>query len=167
MTAEFGPRDVDLSSRERFAGRLLDLSTRFLNHGSDSKSMYYRRDSATLTLHGESEYAGDVFNRGKMALYPLLISNYFTTMLLVTAGVLPDFGNPAIGGLKLLVFIAVAWVWYCNTTGSIILASKIDVVDHTTQPDPEELDELQSQFVDGEIEQTELEARVEEVMQRE
>jgi hypothetical protein len=80
-------------------------------------------------------------------------------MSLIGAAVTMSAGTATLA----VLLAAVAFVSYI---GSIELTSKIDVLDHTTEPAPEELDELKAEFVDGEIDEQELDERAAEVWER-
>ena len=51
-----------------------------------------------------------------------------------------------------------------NLTGAFDVFKKADVIDHTTEPEPERLTELQDAYIAGEIDGDELEAEVEAVI---
>ena len=166
MTAEFGPRDVDLGWKERFAAHIASAVCRLTNSDLDDKSVRFNPETATLTVAGESEHSGDALHRGKYVGGLFLFTNTITWMILVLLNALSGTGSFIVDTALLIGIIATSVVIYVNMSGSFNLLTKTDVIDHTTEPEPEALAELESQFVDGEIEQGELEARVEEVMQR-
>jgi uncharacterized membrane protein len=57
-------------------------------------------------------------------------------------------------------------VAFVSFIGSASVASKIDVVDHTTEAPPDAIDELQQQYVAGDIDADELERQAEAVLRR-
>ena len=166
MTAEFGPRDVELGWKERFAGRMASAVCRLFNSEIDDKSVRFNPDTATLTVAGESEHSGDALRRGAYLGALFLFTNTIGWMILLLLNALSGTGPFIVDTALLIGIIATSVVIYVNMVGSFNLLRKTDVIDHTTEPEPEALAELREQFVDGEIDERELEARVEEVMQR-
>ena len=168
MTAEFGPRDVDLSTTERVGARSIELLVRFMNWKTlDHKTLRFRTDSATFVVSGESEHSGEGYARGKAVAGVCLAACIFPFVALLSLGPAVTFlpaPLDAVGSLLLGLSMGLALV---NLTGALDVFKKADVIDHTTEPDPERLTELREQFVDGEFDERELAARVEEVMTRE
>ena len=167
MTAEFGPRDVELGWKERFAGRMASAVCSLVNSETDDKTLRFNPDTATLTVAGESEHSGDALYRGTNVGALFLFTNTIAWMILASLNALIGTGSFIVDTALLIGIIATSVVVYANMAGSFNLLSKTDVIDHTTEPEPEALAELREQFVDGEIDERELEARVEEVMARE
>ena len=168
MTAEFGPQDERVASLpERLGAVSISLLTRFTNWKSlEQMNLRFRTDSATFVVSGESEQTGEGYPRGLSV-----------GVLCLAAGLIPVVALMGVGPAAMellepltpvsevmLLFLTVLVL--VNLFGVFRVLAKTDVIDHTTEPEPEALAELQSQFVDDEIEQGELEARVEEVMQR-
>ena len=169
MTAEFGPRDVDLSLMERVAAHATRYSTKLFSHMANS-TLRFNPEQATLSLSGESQHPGEGFNRGLLVGLLYLLNLMLSVCVALAAGEAVSVGastGPVVATIIAIPALFVVFGSMLVALGSISLIQKTDVIDHTTEPEPEALAELQSQFVDGEIEQGELEARVEEVMQRE
>ena len=169
MTTEMGPRDATaLTLFERLAARSTHYVVRGMDVLYDGGSIRFNDSTATLSISGESDYASDSYERGQLSSL-VAIANSLTPvaliMLLTMVSVTP--GSLVAVAYFFGVLLPVALFGIFNVHGSVSLISKIDVIDHTTEPEPEALVELQSQFVDGEIEQAEFEARVEEVWERE
>jgi len=167
MTAEFGPRDVELGWKERFAGRMASAVCRLLDSEIDDKSVRFNPDTATLTVAGESEHSGDALRHGTYLGALFLFTNTIAWAIMPLLYALTGTGSFIVDTVVLFAIITTSVVVYANMAGSFNLLTKTDVIDHTTEPEPEALAELREQFVDGEIDERELAARVEEVMTRE
>ena len=166
MTAEFGPRDVELGWKERFAGRMASAVCRLVDSEIDDKSVRFNPDTATLTVGGESEHSGDALRRGTYVGALFLFTNTIAWMILALLNALSGTGSFIVDTAVLFGITTTAVIIYANMAGSFNLLTKTDVIDHTTEPEPEALAELREQFVDGEIDEPELAARVEEVWER-
>jgi len=167
MTTEMGPRDVDLSWYERLSARAIKyISVVFGTFDSGSR-VHFRPETATISITGESEQAGEPYQRGILVTLLFMI-NVFIWLLPVEllnalgqqAGSGPVLWASTAALIPLMLFIIV------NALGTLTLLTKTDVVDHTTEPAPEELDDLQQQYVDGEIDESELGERAAEVWER-
>ena len=165
MTAEFGPRDVELSTTERVGARSIELLVRFMNWKSlDDKTLRFRTDSATFVVSGESEHSGEGYARGKAVAAVCVAAGIIPFVALLSLGpAVTKLPAPldVVGSLLLLLSMALALV---NLAGAFDVFKKADVIDHTTEPDPERLTELQDAYIAGEIDVDELEAEVEAVM---
>jgi len=169
VTTEMGPRDVDLTLSERFASRLTRYVVPLVSELSDTVSVRFDARRATLSLSGESEYSGDAFNRGLLVgvtyLFNILIAVLSISLASEAANAAVDFG-PVVGLAAVVPFLFVSGAALVFVMGTVGLMWKTDVVDHTTEPAPEELDDLQQQYVDGEIDEQELGERTAEVWER-
>ena len=168
MTAEFGPRDVDLSLMERIAAHATRYTTWLLSDLTNP-SLTYNPKHATLSLSGESEDSGNGYARGVLVGMLYLHNVVLALGAIVLAGeaasVVASVGaivGTIVGVVSLFVMFASALVGW----GSVKLMAKTDVIDHTTEPLPEALDDLQQQYVDGEIDESELAAAVEREVER-
>ena len=166
MTTEMGPRDVDLGPKERFAAQFIRGWAWVVGYVSDDAVPRFNPDTATLSISGESDEQGDAFARGRTVAQLTSLNQVammgvigMCGMSLIGAAVTMSAGTATLA----VLLAAVAFVSYI---GSIELTSKIDVLDHTTEPAPEELDELKAEFVDGEIDEQELDERAAEVWER-
>ena len=65
-------------------------------------------------------------------------------------------------------FLTLTWFSVCMVfaVGLPSLSKKVRVIDHTTEPLPDELESLKQQFVDGDLDEHELADRVERVIDR-
>jgi uncharacterized membrane protein len=166
MTVEMGPRDVDLGLRERFAGQFIRFWAWAVGVVSDDVDLRFRVPTATLILSGESEHSGDEYERGSLAA--TLISVNEMAMMAVMAysgiGTMSLTAAPSVAiAFLLLIAACVAGV---SLVGSASLTTSINVIDHTTEPAPDAVDELKERYVAGEIDDAELEREAAEVWER-
>jgi uncharacterized membrane protein len=128
---------------------------------------FVRFDAARnrLGLHGESEHPGDAFSRGKLVTTVWMANALLGVfpLLLITQVPVPEGSVivwPLVAVITVMSFFAIAVV-----EGSIELLNETQVVDHTTAEEPrEELAALQERFVDGDLDDDELAAEVERVI---
>jgi uncharacterized membrane protein len=169
MTAEFGPRDVDLTLSERFAARLTQHIMSLVSDVSDTVSVRFDPRRATLSISGESEHSGDAFERGVlvglMYLCNLMLAVCTIAFSAEAANLAADV-SAWLGVVTVVPMLFVTGVSVLFVLGSIRLMSKTNVVDHTTEPVPDELDALREQYVDGKINEQELGERAGEVWDR-
>ena len=165
-----GPRDVELGWIERFAGISVDAVVQLTNLISDSARGRYDRDRAVLTISGESEHAGDRFARGRavslLTMIPMLAWMAVTVVLLGLGGVTTTALGETVAFVPLVLTVVTSITGLITVHGASSLQDKISVVDHTTEPTPDALAELQQQYVDGEIDEAELAERAAEVWER-
>jgi hypothetical protein len=170
VTTEMGPRDGDVSWRHRLAGYSVKGAVAFMNAASDNAHGRYDRAKALVSLYGESEDAGDAFVRGRSvsALTSIaMLGPILLIMLCLVAGAVTQalFGA-AIAAIPMTVGFVVNVLALINAAALLGLTKHIGVIDHTTEPAPDELDELKGEFVDGEIDEAELGERAAEVWER-
>ena len=159
----------DLSKRQRLfniAGRpMFWLVTAMMNHTSDETELRYDLDNNRISISGTSENPGDVpgHNRGvgMMAAVGVMIS-MACAMMLTVAGV--SMGGPT-GILESVTYLllmgsALGYVLLAMSVGTTAVCC--EVVDHTTEPLPDDLDDLKQQYVDGDLDDTEFEAQLED-----
>jgi len=169
MTTEMGPRDVDLTLSERFASRITRYVVPLVSEMSDTVSIRFDPRRATLSLSGESDHAGDAFNRGLLVGLVYLLNMLLTLAVLSLAAEAAQAATEISTILALAVgipFLFVSGAGVAFAMGTAGLLFKTDVVDHTTEPAPDALDDLQQQYVDGEIDEAELGKRTAEVWER-
>ena len=159
----------DLSKRERLKelwGRpMFWVVTKLLNQVSDEKTYRYDLDNNRISVSGVSETPGDVagHNRGVglMAATGVMLSMMFTMLIIVP---MQSWGPPSgmlDAGVRLfLLACATGCILMASATASTALAC--EVVDHTTEPLPDDLDDLKQQFVDGDLDDSEFEAQLED-----
>lgn len=173
MTAEFGPLDSgDHAPSGGVTGWLADTmvaaTVRGYTHFLDD-NIRYDATQNRLSLHGESEHAGEGFAVGML-----------TTLVIVSAGVvffLPMvvigevsmlFERPIPALLAVMGLIGVAWATTNVFEEIMDRASSIEVYDHRTAPhDDDRIDELADNYVDGDLDREEFAAEVETVFERE
>jgi len=168
MTAEMGPRDVDLGWTERLAGRAIAPLVALFNYIVDGPTVRYRSRTATVALSGESEHPGDGFNRGILVSL-LLFSNilaWLMPMLVLSDTIQQTAAGSPVFWVASALMLPVGAFSLLNLFGTMGLLMKTDVVDHTTEPAPDALDDLQQQYVDGEIDEEQLGERTAEVWER-
>ena len=121
-------------------------------------------------MYGESEDAGDAFVRGRHVsavtsiamLGPILLIMLFV----LAGGVTQALFGAAVATVPMGIGFIVNVAALINAAAMIGVTQEIGVIDHTTEPAPEELDALKDQFVDGEIDEQELGERAAEVWER-
>ena len=164
MTTEMGPRDVELAFSERVAAHFVTFWA-WLVSTTDGPTVRFDPESATVRVSGESDHSGDEFVRGRNITQ---LTSMNTVAMIGLAGVLAGAPIPsgALGGLYGLCSIALMLGCLLVVRGSINITSKIDVVDHTTEPAPEAVEDLKERYVAGELDDAELEREAAEVWQR-
>jgi len=168
MTHVFGPDTTldEVGIFERAASRFFTAWFPPVERALADQQWRFDREKIRLSVHGESEYSGDAYSRGQV-VNTLWFLNSLLPVLLVTllSFIRPPVGSVlfwAVGGsLVLLALFACA-----NVLGSVDLSSEIQVIDHTTESTPEAVADLQEQYVDGNLDGDEFEARVEAVIDR-
>ena len=142
MSVEMGPRDVDLELKEQFAAQFVRLWAWVVGVVSDDVTLRFCASTATLFVTGESAHSGDAFVRGRYAMS--MVSVNMVTMMAVLAycGIaVVALRGVAYPGLIAGAALLTACVAFVSLIGSAALASKIDVVDHTTEAPPDAIDE--------------------------
>lgn len=170
MTVEMGDHDATPTLRQRFAGISVSWAVRLMNYVSDDAYGRYDRRAARLSLYGESEHAGDAFKRGRdvssltsiAMLGPLLP---IMGLMMIASTVAALAAEVMALPLTLLAFGATLY-GLVNVVALQGLSQKINVLDHTTEPAPDAVDELKERYVDGEIDESELGERAAEVWER-
>jgi len=168
MSIAFGSTDTlaDCSLSERLAARLLSMwlpvFDRFVGN-----SLRFDRDHLRLGLHGESEYAGVGYRRGMLAMATVVMNVFLSA---VPGFVLHYTPVPAslVGSLLFIAAILASLGFFLVTAvGSLGLADRLEFVDHTVPEQPRaELAAAREAFVDGDLDEDEFGARVEEVLER-
>jgi len=167
VTTEMGPRDDDeLTVSERAAGRMMDYIVRAFDHSIDDGAIRFNPETATLSLSGESERPGDRFSRGKIVAALCMGTALLSMMPLFFVAELMAVGNPYLAALGCLLTAVCGVSAIFITSGATDLINKVTVYDHTTEPAPDALDDIQQQYVDGEIDEEQLGERTAEVWER-
>ena len=169
MTAEFGPRDVELGLMERVAAHATRYTT-CVTANVVNISLRFNPKRATLTLSGESQHPGEGFNRGLLVGFVYLLNLMLSLCVALVAANAMSVGA-SIGPIAATVIGSIALFVFAGSVlvglGSVSLIHKTDVIDHTTHPEPDAIDEVREAYLDGEIDEAELEARSAEVWERE
>ena len=167
MTTEMGPRDDgELTLSERAAARLMDWLVRGLDLLADEGRIRFNAATATLSLSGESEQPDDAFSRGKIVAMLAATTAVVSVMPVMLISTLFEVPNPVVTAVGAVGTAVSGVVGIFMVSGVVDLLDKITVLDHTTEPAPDALDELHQQYVDGEIDESELGDRAAEVWER-
>jgi len=166
MTAEHGPLAEDESKREigwHISGMMVSSVVQVFRLRTNS--IRYDRHKNRISLHGESQNPGSPYKAGVIAaLVPLSAFMMYigvAAMFWQLPNALSSYSevlSGAVGGLYLGIVITLV-------TCTIPLLERIkqmSVVDHTTEPLPDDLDDLKQQFVDGDLDDSEFEAQLED-----
>jgi len=121
----------------------------------------YDYQHSRLRVSGESENSGETVPRIR-ALYGILHLHTYLWMLV--------FAITAYGGATLsvsgtplaLAFSAVLWVCLGLVVGGKAAIERTEIIDHTTEPLADDLNDLKQQFVDGDLDDSEFEAQLED-----
>ena len=142
MSVEMGPRDVDLKLKEQFAGQFIRLWAWVVGVVSDDVTYRFRASTATLFVSGESEHTGDPFVAGRFAESIASVNMVAMMAVLAYCGIaVVSLRGVAYPGLIAGAALLTACVAFVSLIGSASVASKIDVVDHTTEAPPDAVDE--------------------------
>ena len=170
MTVEMGRSGtVELGYSERLAARSTAVCAKLFNMTPGLQRMAYDPQTATLAFSGESEYTGDEFERGADT-FALYVVNAFIGALIfllvfdITRTVAP---GTALSLLGIPVILGAGIFMMVNGIGSMRLSKKTRVVDHTTKPTPDAIEDMQAAYLADEIDERELEAQAEEVWRNE
>jgi hypothetical protein len=169
MTVQtFGPDTTldELGLSERLASWLFAAWFPVANRTLADQEWRFDREKLRLSVRGESEHSGDPFTRGRIvntlwylnSFIPILPFGFVTALTEPPAGVLFPIATAGVLLLAVGTFL--------NVTGSVDLASETQVVDHTTEPEPDAVATLREQYVDGEVDTATFEDRIEEVIDR-
>jgi len=167
MTTEMGDHDADPTIRQQVAGYSVVVAVKLMNHVSDDAYGRYNRHEARLSLYGESEDAGDAYERGRSVSAVTSIAQMWPGFVMVLMAVLgapvAAAGGVLVSSVVTFVMLAVTLFAAGNSLGIIGLTKKIGVVDHTTEPTPDAVDELKERYVAGDLDDAELEREAAEV----
>jgi len=169
MTTEMGPRDVDLSLSERVAAHGTRLTARLMSSTHDDMAIRFTPSTATLSLSGESKHSGERFNRGLLVGLVYTLNLMFVITAVGLAGEAMIFAAelaPWLGTVAVVPFLVIAIFGALVGVGSAELLTDTDVIDHTTEPAPDAVDELKERYVAGDLDDAELEREAAEVWER-
>jgi len=164
MTEEFGPfNDDDEPDRGllwTLGGWVLSAEVwLFRKAGIDTFS--FDRAANRISAHGESDNPRDPFDCGYVAA---LLPMGAVTILLGANLFISSLANQAVGTPieipMAVVSIVAAMIGLVGLFGVIERIPQMTVYDHTTEPTPD-VDDINQQYLDGEIDEAELEARKE------
>jgi len=167
MTVEMGPRDDgELTLSERAAARLMDWLVRGFDVLADEGRIRFNAATATLSLSGESEQPGDAFSRGKIVAMLVATTAIVSVMPLMLITTLFEVANPVVTLVAAVGTAVTAAGGIFMVGGAVDLLDKITVLDHTTEPAPDAVADLKQRYVDGEIDDADLEQEAAEVWER-
>jgi len=173
MTSEFGPlnpenHDPTSGVTGWLADKMVAATVRGYTHFLDS-SIRYDATQNRLSLHGESEHAGEGFAVGVIATLVVVSAGVLSSLPIVVAGELSMFLERPMPSLVAVMALAgVAWATINVFEEIMNRVTSIEVYDHrTVAHDDERIEELADGYVDGELDREEFAAEVETVFERE
>jgi len=169
MTVEFGSDTrLDETARPvRLASWLLDQWLWLLPQ-SDDFGIGFDRQKLRLSIHGESEDAGDAYDRGQVVGLLGVLNAMLGIVPLMLLGELVDVIPEAVAPVLLLPIIAAAVFGVVNVRGSFELTDKLQIFDPTTpETDTADLDAVKQEFLNGEITEAEFDRRVDAALEAE
>jgi len=143
------------------------IVTQIINIGvGEDQHWRYRIKENRLSVSGESENPGDVaaLNRtiGLFATIGTLLAMVCAHFVLLFANGLDPASAGMLATVGHLGLIASGTVIVGMACGTTITALGCELVDHTTEPLPDDVDELSEQFTNGDLDQHEFEAQLED-----
>jgi len=171
MSTTFGSTDTlaDCSLDERLAARLLSAWVPLVDAQFDRGGIRFDRDRLRIALHGESEHPGDGYTRGMVVMALWAMNAMFAMLPVGVLAAVPVSDSASVVLLAALVsaMVVTATVGTVLAMGSVGALNKTELVDHTVPEQPrEELAAAREAFVDGDLDEAEFGARVEEVLER-
>ena len=165
MTVEIGPLDDDEPDTDSLSwlisGKLLSVSVR-LWRGLGADSIRYDDEKNRLSIRGESDRAGCQFRGGYLIGLVSVMAVLQAVMVAVLFGHIGSLSESFIfHTVMLLLMLAVALPTLVSLDGLGERMRSMTVYDHTTEPLPDDLDDLKQQFVDGDLDDSEFEAQLE------
>ena len=172
MTYVFGPDTAldELGLSERLGSWLFGAWFPLANRALADQEWRFDREKLRLSVRGESEHSGDPFTQGRIVNTLWYLNSMLPWPVVSVIGLLatPEAGvsSGIAVGVVSVVFLGTAVGAMLNVTASVDLASETQVVDHTTEPEPDAVATLREQYVDGEVDTATFEDRIEEVIDR-
>ena len=167
MSKVIGPKDdrEPLTLSERVAGLAFTAFITVIDRlGDDQPHAEFDWRKRRLSLTGTSEYSREPFARGILTAALGVLNMMWVCAPIVgiwTLGMtVPSLRVPL--GVVLLFLIPVTLL-AVKGTGQML--PQIEVVDHTTPAEPEHATQLRDSYVRGEIDDAELEQRLEEALE--
>ena len=166
MTVEHGPLEVDEKKRGFswwLSGRM--MAAIFSTLDRIGYPIRFDAEKNRISVHGESENPGSEMKAGVLAAITPIMSVLFYSgvfILLGPAVETADEFSAAAGVVVFVPFALLAVLLIGSFSGHFERVKQMRVVDHTTEPLPDDLDDLKQQFVDGDLDDTEFEAQLED-----
>ena len=170
MTTEMGRSGtVELGYTERVAARSIAVCAKLMNMAPGAQRMRYDPQTATVAFSGESDYAGEQFQRGEQTfgLHILNVLIGFLIALLVFEIARMFEPGPVLSLVGIFVLLGAGIFPIVNAIGTARLSGKVRVVDYATKPTPDAIEDMQAAYLADEIDERELEAQAEEVWRNE
>jgi len=162
MTDEFGPSDDDPASglAYRMGGWWLSVVCAAVSIPASDR-LRFDPQADRLSIHGESESTGSAYEAGQLSvLFPMVSIAVFLFILMVVAELL-GVTVGTVFELPALVLSVAGFISTAPTVGGLLQRMNgMEVYDHRTEPTPD-MDDLTQQYVDGEIDTDQLEAKTE------
>ncbi len=166
MTVEHGPL-FDDTHEENFSwwlsGKMISSLVALFHFAG--ASIRYDTRANRLSLYGESENAGSPKKAGFLTGFigTFSLFTYFVVMasVAVTGHIVADYSVLLALPFTLSV-ICICLLLGISVEGHGKRMKQMTVVDHTTEPLPDDLDDLKQQFVDGDLDDEEFEAQLED-----
>ena len=139
---------------------LFAVLDRLMQWQNTGKRLSYDYQHRRLRVSGESENSGETVPRIR-ALYGILNLHTYIWMVVFAITVYAGTMLSVEGTLLAAAVGAVLWVCLGMVVGAKAAINRTEIIDHTTEPLPDDLDDLKQQFVDGDLDDSEFEAQLE------
>ena len=167
MSEVFGPKDEaePLTLSERVAGPTLTALVMVIDRiGDDQPHGEFDWRKRRWSLSGTSEYSRDPFTRGISTAALGLLNMMWVSAPIVGIWTL-GMTVPSLQVPLAVVLLFLAPITLLAVNGTAEMLPQIEVVDHTTPAEPEAASRLRDSYVGGEIDDAELEQRLEEALE--
>jgi len=138
---------------------LVDLHDTIAQWKETGNRVGYDYERRRLRLYGESDKAGDAIERARLLYSTLNLHTYIWMLAFAAAAysgaALQVAGTPLAGGMGSAMVVSLLML-----VGGKEAIDRTEIVDHTTAP-TEDCDDLKQQYLDGEIDEAQLEAETE------
>jgi len=166
MSVEHGPLESDEQKRGFswwLSGRMMIAIFSTLNR--IGFPIRFDPEKNRISVRGESENPGSEMKAGVLAALTPIMSVLFYSGLFILLGPAvetADEFSAAAGVVVFVPFALLAVLLIGSFSGHFERVKQMRVVDHTTEPLPDDLDDLKQQFVDGDLDDQEFEQQLED-----